>query len=185
MKLSKILVLMFAVFIMSCGKEGGADTAANATADSMKTAVKAMFTAFETGANAEMDKYITADFTEHTPSPNQKPGLDGLKEWMGMLKVAYPDLKFTPEDIRCDGDICVVRVRMSGTNSGPMMGMPPTNKKVDVMFIDMMRWSNGKFVEHWGYGEEMKMMTQLGLMPPMGEAPPAETGAPAAASEKK
>lgn len=185
MKLSKILVLMFAVFVMSCGKEGGADKAANATADSMKTAAKAMYAAFSSGDMAALDKYITSDYKEHSLSPGQKPGLDGLKEWMTMMKAGYSDLKFTTEDIRCDGDMCISRVRFSATNTGPMMGMPPTNKKVDVMFIDMMRWNNGKFVEHWGYGEEMKMMTQLGLMPPMGEAPPAETGAPAAAAEKK
>lgn len=184
MKLSKILVLMVAVFIMSCGKEGGADKAANATADSMKTAAKAIYAAMEAGNADELGKYIAEDMKENTPSPGQKPGLQGLKDWTVQLKAAYSDLKFTIEDLRTDGDIGVARIRMSGLNTGSMMGMPPTNKKVDVMFIDMVRWSNGKFVEHWGYGEEMKMMTQLGLMPPMGEAPPEATGAPAAPEKK-
>ena len=56
---------------------------------------------------------------------------------------------------------------MTGTNSGPMMGMPATNKKMTgIMGIDMMRWENGKFVEHWGLFDEHAMMSQLGLMPP-------------------
>ena len=30
--------------------------------------------------------------------------------------------------------------------------------------VDVLRFENGKVVEHWGYMEEMKMMEQLGMM---------------------
>ncbi len=183
MKVYKILILTAALAIVSCGKQDGAPTANNGQADSMRAAGKAIYAAMEAGNADEAGKYMSEDMKENTPSPGQKPGLAGFKEWVVANKAAFPDLKFVIEDMRVDGDMAFARVRMQGTNTGSMMGMPATGKKVDVMFIDMVRWSNGKFVEHWGYGEEMKMMTQLGLMPPMGEAPPAETGAPAA--EKK
>jgi hypothetical protein len=45
---------------------------------------------------------------------------------------------------------------------------------MDVEGIEMVRWSNGKFVENWFVMEEQKMMTQLGLIPSM-DAPPADT----------
>ena len=60
---------------------------------------------------------------------------------------------------------------MTGTNSGPFMGMPATNKKVDIMGIDWIKWENGKFTDHWGAMEDMKMMTQLGMMPDMNHQP--------------
>jgi hypothetical protein len=57
--------------------------------------------------------------------------------------------------------------------------MPPTNKKMtDVMGIDMIRWENGKFVEHWGLFDDHAMMSQLGLMPPPGGPPTADAGMP-------
>jgi hypothetical protein len=49
---------------------------------------------------------------------------------------------------------------------------------VDIMGIDEVKWENGKFTDHWGAMEEMKMMTQLGMMPPMDGAPAGEMGKP-------
>ena len=46
------------------------------------------------------------------------------------------------------------------------MGMPATNKKIDVEGVDIIRFKNGKAVEHWGVYDNMKMMQQLGMMPP-------------------
>ena len=46
--------------------------------------------------------------------------------------------------------------------------MPATGKTTDVNGVDVFRFQDGKCAEHWGYMEEMKMMTQLGLMPEPG-----------------
>ena len=64
-----------------------------------------------------------------------------------------------------EGDRVVVHYRWKGVNSGAMgEGMPATNKPIDVETVDVLRFENGKVVEHWGYMEEMKMMEQLGMM---------------------
>jgi steroid delta-isomerase-like uncharacterized protein len=163
-------------------KEAVADTGSNPMADSMKAAYKAISVAWDAGKADELDKYISADNTEHNPTMGQKPGLAGLKEMVIGMKAGFPDEKTTIEDMRVDGDILIARVRMSGTNSGPMMGMPPTNKKMtDIMGIDWVRWQNGKFVEHWGLFDDHTMMTQLGLMPPPG----AQTADAGMKSDKK
>jgi len=161
---------------MSCNKKDAAGTtAANLSADSMKTAYMGIIQAFETGNTADLDKYVAADSKDHQMMPGYPAGIEGLKKAIVDFKAAMPDGKYIVEDMRVDGDILVARVKMSGTNTGPMMGMPATGKKVtDMMFIDWVRWQNGKFAEHWGVGEDMKMMEQLGLMPPMG-APPADS----------
>jgi predicted ester cyclase len=174
MKLYKILILTAALAFASCSNENAAHDAMHAKADTIKAAHKAVLAAIVAGNPAELDKYISESMIDHTPSPGQKPGLAGLKEWVVSNKACFPDFTMTIEDTRVDGDVFISRIRMKGTNTGPMMGMPPTGKAIDVMFLDMGRWENGKFVEHWGYLEEMKMMTQLGLIPPMGDAPAAE-----------
>jgi predicted ester cyclase len=64
-----------------------------------------------------------------------------------------------------EGDRVVMHYRWKGVNTGPMdEGMPATNKAIDVHTVDVLRFENGKVVEHWGYMEEFKMMEQLGMM---------------------
>ena len=44
-----------------------------------------------------------------------------------------------------------------------MGAMQATNKAIDVNGVDIVKFADGKGVEHWGYTEESKMMKQLGL----------------------
>jgi len=181
---SRLLILAVCAmyFMVGCAKkEGGADMSKNATADSMKTAYKAISDAWDAGKADEFGKYIAVDMKENDAMPGAKPGLAGMQDMAKMMKVSFPDMKSTIEDMRVDGDVITVRFKVSGTNSGPMMGgMPATNKKMSgVQGIEMMRWQNGKFVEHWGVFDAMQMMMQLGMMPPMpGEHPAGDMGKP-------
>src|SRR5437870_1544836 len=168
MKFRLFILFLCAVFSAAgCMKKESAmaDQAANSRADSMKAAYKAVSNAWDAGKVDEFDKYITANSVDHDAMPGQKPGLEGLKEMVKMMHTAYPDMKSTIDYIGVDGDILTARYHMAGTNSGPMMGMPATNKKVNVEGVDMVKWENGKFVEHWGVFDEMGMMKQLGLVP--------------------
>jgi predicted ester cyclase len=171
-------VFCAAVLVSGCAKkDAGAGGMGNATADSMKTAYKAVSDAWDAGKVDEFGKYVAENAVDHNPMPGQAQGLAGMKKMATDLHTAYPDMKSTIEDLRVDGDMLTVRFTMRGTNSGPMMGMPPTNKKVEVMGIDQVRWQNGKFVEHWGLIDVPTMMQQLGMMPPPGAGmPPPDAG---------
>lgn len=166
MKYLSLLTLAASFFLTSCGKSGSGDSSSNAQADSMKTAYKALTQAWNDGKPDEFDKYMSADYKSHNAMPGYD-GLEGAKKMAKEIVAGYPDMKTTIEDIRVDGDILMVRSRMVGTNTGPSMGMPATNKTMDVIGLEMSRWQNGKFVEGWFAMEEMKMLGQLGLMPPM------------------
>jgi steroid delta-isomerase-like uncharacterized protein len=168
----------FLVLTTGCmKKESAAVNGSNPTADSMKAAYTAFSAAWDAGKVDEFDKYLSPNFNEHMLMQGQEPGLAGLKKFASEIHTAFPDSKATIEDMRVDGDVLVARARVTGTNSGPMMGMPATNKKISgVMDIDMMRWENGKFVEHWGLFDDHTMMTQLGMMPPPPGAPASGAG---------
>lgn len=167
-----LLAICAAFFVAGCQKkEGAADSSTNTKTDSIKTALNAMYTAWEAGKLDELGKYMSENFVEHNPMPGQKPGLAGMIEMSKDMMAGFPDMKWKTDDIRVEGDIITARGTMSGTNSGPIMGMPATNKKVtNVMGIDQFRWENGKFVEHWGLIDVHTWMTQLGMMPDMAAA---------------
>jgi predicted ester cyclase len=176
--ITRITLILAISLVLATGcmkKEGAADNGGMSTADSMKAAYTAISAAWDAGKVDEFDKYVSANSIDHSMMTGQEPGLAGMKKMAAEMKVGFPDEKSTIDGMYVDSNILVARFTMNATNSGPMMGMPPTNKKItDVMGIEMMRWENGKFVEHWGLLDQHAMMSQLGLMPP--HPMPADSG---------
>ena len=118
---------------------------------------------------AMIDSLCTDDFLEHYPDPGMAPTRDGLKKGMIDFFTAFPDLNIKTNYLVADSDLVVLHYTMTGTNTGPMMGMPPTNKKVTVDGVDIVRFKDGKGCEHWGFWQETKFMTEMGMMPDMSQ----------------
>ncbi len=179
--ITRISIVLALVLVLATGcmkKEGAAENGTGmSTADSMKAAWTGLQTAWDAGKVDDFDKYISPNFVERNPFPGQNPGLEGLKKMAVGMKAGFPDQKTIIDAMYVDSNMIIARSSMSGTNSGPMMGMPATNKKMmNVEGIDIARWENGKFVEHWGVFDAMTMMSQLGLMPPMHDSPMSMNG---------
>jgi quercetin dioxygenase-like cupin family protein len=84
-----------------------------------------------------------------------------------MFRSAFPDLKFTVLEMFGEGDRVITRIKIQGTHKGDFMGIDPTGKMVNVEAIDIIRFANGKAVEHWGVTDSQKMMEQLGVGQPV------------------
>lgn len=112
-----------------------------------------------------IDELIAPDFVEHEEFPDMPPGRDGVKQVFSMFLEAFPDLHFHIKDMLAEGDKVVARVTMHGTHKGPFMGIPPTGKEIFVQAIDILRFADGKAIEHWGVTDQMSMMEQLGVKP--------------------
>jgi predicted ester cyclase len=68
-----------------------------------------------------------------------------------------------------EGDKVVTRFTMRGTHQGEFMGIAPTGRRVEMTGIDIIRFSDGKMVEHWGNTDDLGMMQQLGVIPEPGQ----------------
>lgn len=114
---------------------------------------------------------MSDDFVEHQGSPGFPDTKQGTLDFFRALVTAFPDLRMKVEDLMADGDKTVARVVATGTHEGDFMGVPATGKKVDIQLIDIMRFDHaGLVAEHWGVGDMLTLMQQLGVVP---------TGAPA------
>ena len=98
-------------------------------------------------------------------TPNPLPGPGGLKPIVAAFRVAFPDLRFTVEDVIVNGDRVAVRVRMEGTHEGPLFGIAPTHRRVNVAQINIERFRGDRIVEHWRVTDELGLMKQLGVVP--------------------
>jgi steroid delta-isomerase-like uncharacterized protein len=132
----------------------------------VSTKIRGAYDAFNNKQYDKFSDYMTDDFNDHSPFPGQKPGLAGVTDAFKMFFKAYPDAKFTVKDIivNNDGTKASVLYEFTGTNSGDFMGMPATNKKVDIVGLDWLVFRGDKASEHWGYDDTQTMMQQLGLM---------------------
>lgn len=120
---------------------------------------------FNAGNLALIDELFAPNFVDHDPS-NPLPGLEGVRQLVSMYRGAFPDLHLTIEDEITGGDKVVTRFTGRGTHRGPLMGIPPTGKRVTITAIDILRFENGRIAEHWGNQDLLGMMRQIGVIPP-------------------
>jgi predicted ester cyclase len=139
--------------------------------ENVKIFRRAIDQGFNTGNLAELDRLVAVDFVEHQFGAT--PGLEGLKSLVGELRTAFPELHMTIEDSVCSADKVWARLRCRGTQTGPLMGIPPAGRSTDTVAIEIGRFADGKLAEHWGVPDRFAAMTRLGLLPSAG--PPQST----------
>ena len=136
----------------------------------MSDANKALFRRFiEEVMNSKnpdkMDILIGENWVDHNPPPGTAPGLEGMKQMMGMFFAAFPDLQVTVDQLIAEGDIVAGRMITTGTHQGEFMGIAAKGKRMTISEMHMVRIENGKAVEHWGNSDDLAMMQQLGVIP--------------------
>jgi predicted ester cyclase len=110
------------------------------------------------------DELVAPEFINHEAPPGRDRGPESMRGLATMLRTAFPDLHFTIEDLVAEGATVTGRVTMSGTHEGPFMGMPPTGCSVRQDQMHIVRFRDGKAIEHWGVRDDLGMMRQLGVI---------------------
>lgn len=110
------------------------------------------------------DELIASDYVGHQP-PDEYHGPDGVKDFFGMLRRAFPDIHFTIEDQVAEGDRVVTRWTARATHQGEFQGIPPTGKSGTVTGITINRFADGKVVEGWTNLDTLGLLQQLGAIP--------------------
>ena len=166
-----IYTLAIAVCFASCSNM--ADQTGNTKEAAAKERMQQFFDKVINAHNVDMvDSFCTADFVNHNPDPGHSgQGIDDLKATFREFFAGFPDVKMTPDFMIAEGDMVMAHMTMTGTNTGAMGNMPPTGKAFSIEAIDVIKITGDKASERWGFGDVMKMMTQLGMMPEPGAMP--------------
>jgi steroid delta-isomerase-like uncharacterized protein len=107
------------------------------------------------------EELCAPNFVKHAIPPSPDYGIEGSKQSVLMLRKAFPDIKYTVEDMIEDGDKLVARWSAKGTHKGEFMGIPPTGKQVAFSGIEIIRVEDGKAVEEWEELDRAGLMQQL------------------------
>src|SRR4051794_36455103 len=98
-----------------------------------------------------VDKLIAEDLVDHIDVPGlDLAGRERYRANVVMMRTAFPDFRNPLDVIVAEEDVAVSYGRMIGTNTGEMMGMPPTGRSIDLLTIGMLRFKDGQAVERWG-----------------------------------
>lgn len=121
--------------------------------------------AFASADKRTLERIVAEHMVDHSLAPGQRQGRKGLMEAVEMFRLAFPDLKITIESLVADEERVSVTGKMTGTNHGALMGVPPTGKTASFAYMDMYGIANGQIVEVWHVEDLAGMMRQLGMLP--------------------
>ena len=111
------------------------------------------------------DDLVASDFVELDPLPGQQQGRDGLKEVIGGIRAAFPDIHWVLDEMVAEGDKVVSRFTWSGTHRGVFFGIPATGKSISVKGVVIDHVVAGKMVDSRILMDSLSMLQQLGAIP--------------------
>jgi steroid delta-isomerase-like uncharacterized protein len=114
----------------------------------------------------EVIELVDDAYVAHTPGIAEPiRGKQGFREFVETYLTAFPDGAIVVDEQIAEGEQVASRWTARGTNTGELMGMPPTGKQVVVQGITITRIVNGTSVEAWISWDTLSMVQQLGLVP--------------------
>jgi len=119
------------------------------------------------GELSAADELVTPDFVLYLPAMELR-GPEGVKTWATVIRGGLPDVVFKIEQSIGEGDTVATRWSAIGTNTGVLMGVPPTGRVVHIMGISLFRVANDKITEDRAVEDVLGLLQQLGVVPPMG-----------------
>lgn len=120
-----------------------------------------------------MDEVLAPDYLRHCQA--MPPGLQELSDlevFKGFLRdfvAACPGYTDSLGNMIADSNMVAYISTMKGVQTGPMGGLPPSNKPFTIVNLVMQRFNDdGQVAETWVSWDNVAMLTQLGYYPPPG-----------------
>lgn len=131
-----------------------------------KAVARRFFKAYEANDQAALKKVVAPDVVAHMPGSAGPVGREAMLQGIRAFNAAFSDRHFTVDDLIAEGDRVATRTTMRATHTGDYQGHPPTGGQIVISGLTIERIKEGKIVERWLRYDQMKLMQQLGLIPP-------------------
>ena len=88
-----------------------------------------------------------------------------VADWLA----AFPDIRFTIEQMLAEGDRVMTQCVARGKHLGSWLGIPATRKIITIQMFVVHRIADGLIAEDWVLIDSLGVFQQLGLVPPTEE----------------
>jgi predicted ester cyclase len=116
---------------------------------------------------AEFDKladYYSEDFvTDYAPYAPPRRGLAGIRMMVEGAHKTFTGYREEIIDLMGEGDRVMVRLLLSGKQTGPFGPIPPSGKALS--FQEVLAFRDGKIVHQRGLVDNLSALRQLGVVP--------------------
>jgi|SRR5919107_2551367 steroid delta-isomerase-like uncharacterized protein len=130
-----------------------------------KAIVRRWVEAFNEGDLDAVDDLLTDCYVRHDPNSPEVRGPEEEKQLIAMYRSAFPDLRFTVEDMVAEADKVATRVGISATHEGELLGVPSSGRRLSFTAMELYRLEEGKIDEQWVNVDTLGMMQQIGAIP--------------------
>lgn len=128
---------------------------------------------FNAGDLDVADEILAPDVSYHGPpslSPREVAGPEDITDYVEVYATAFPDLYYEVEDVSVAGHEVRVRWTATGTHESDLFDMEPTGEAFTVEGIDLFVVEDGAIAEVYAQWDTLKMVQELGIVPPIGLA---------------
>jgi steroid delta-isomerase-like uncharacterized protein len=120
---------------------------------------------FTDGHLALVDELLHPEYVNHSPgSPDLPRGREGVKIVVAALRLGFPDLRYTIEELVVGQEAVAARTTMRGTHRGVFFGLPATGRAVEVAQMTFETFRDGRIIAHRRLTDELALMRQLGVI---------------------
>jgi predicted ester cyclase len=122
---------------------------------------------YKTFDDRQMDRaleLLAPNFTAHMAGMPKPLNRQEFQQFGLSFYLAFSQGQHIFDEIVVAEDKVVTCGMFIGNHVGEFQGLPPTGKQISLAIMHIDRVENGKIVEHWGQGDALGLMQQLGIM---------------------
>jgi predicted ester cyclase len=118
----------------------------------------------ERGRFELIDELVRPDFRNHTVEPGQRDDRVGIGETVAAMHEAFSDLRI--EVLHCvgDGEFVATHKIFRGRHTGSWFGLPASGRAVEFRVMDLVRYRDGRWAEHWAVADAVTLLRQVGAL---------------------
>ncbi|HKO47647.1 MAG TPA: ester cyclase [Polyangiaceae bacterium] len=135
----------------------------NLTQSANKDVVRRLF---EDGLNRDQASVFEQLVGNDYVDTSGERGPNAFKQLTSRLRTAFPDLKYTLEQIVGEGDQVAVRWHWTGTHRGPFRGVPPSERSLTNTGCAIFSVRDGQIVAAALETDRLGFLQSIGVVPP-------------------
>ncbi|MDJ0706603.1 MAG: ester cyclase [Leptolyngbyaceae cyanobacterium MO_188.B28] len=129
-----------------------------------KAVVLQFYQSFDDREIEQALELLAPNFVAHMAGMPETLDLEGFKQFGMSFYLAFSQGQHVFDQVLATDNKVVTCGTFTATHLGEFQGLPPTGKQISLSIMHIDRVENGKIVEHWGQGDALGLMQQLGIV---------------------
>ena len=110
-------------------------------------------------------EFFTADVAWHGGALGTVSGVDTVVPLLGGFIDALTDIDAAEQDVIASGDLVVLRLVVSATHTGDLLGVPATDRRIQWDAVDIYRVTDDRRIsEQWAFEDLAAILSQAGAI---------------------